>query len=374
MTAALPRPAPPRDCAFDPDDWAVLARHWYPVALSAEVGDTPTAVRLLDETLVSYRVSGNVVVAHDICPYRGVALSLGDGDGSGITCARHGLRFDDGGRCVHVPAHPESGIPSRLNLRTCPPRRNRMFAPVARDFDTDQPVQAVYDVNRTAFEDDRAIVEVHKPENLLPPGPASAMQSTHTLDVIVHALSPASATSRSYEHRAVDGALPALRRRRSIDVRLGPSLVRQYSLCDSPRESGRYLIRVRREEAGRGGSRALHRGIAVGRRLRIPPPRSHFPLVTAQRHVLVAGGIGIAPAVAGRSAGRAGCHVRPAPLHLQHGEVPAAGAPQTTRSPSAAPAPAPRTPPRPLTSVSGRPGPARRDVRAVPHPCSSRPL
>ncbi|MDQ0935619.1 ferredoxin reductase [Streptomyces turgidiscabies] len=121
------------------------------------------------------------------------------------------------------------------------------------------------------------------------------MKSTHTLDVIVHAISLASAPSRSHELRAVDGALSALRRRRAIDVHLGPSLVRQHSLCDSPRESGRYLIRVRREDAGRSGSRALHRTIALGRRLRISPPRNHFPLVTAQRPLLVAGGIDITP-------------------------------------------------------------------------------
>ncbi|MFF7986055.1 PDR/VanB family oxidoreductase [Streptomyces sp. NPDC007901] len=116
-----------------------------------------------------------------------------------------------------------------------------------------------------------------------------------TLDVIVHAISLASATSRSYELRAVDGALPPFDAGAHIDVHLGPSLVRQYSLCNSPQESGRYLICVRREDAGRGGSRTLHRDITVGRRLRISPPRNHFPLVTAQRHVLVAGGIGITP-------------------------------------------------------------------------------
>jgi len=120
MTTAPSRPALPRDCTFDPDDWAILAQHWYPVALSSEIGDAPTAVRLLDETLVAYRVGGSVVMAHDICPHRGVPLSLGGGDGSGITCAYHGLRFGAGGRCVRVPAHPESKIPSRLNLRTYP--------------------------------------------------------------------------------------------------------------------------------------------------------------------------------------------------------------------------------------------------------------
>jgi vanillate O-demethylase monooxygenase subunit len=45
-------------------------------------------------------------------------------------------------------------------------RMTRMFAPICRNFDTDQPVQAVYDFNRIVFEEDRAIVEVQKPENL----------------------------------------------------------------------------------------------------------------------------------------------------------------------------------------------------------------
>ncbi|MEU0424569.1 PDR/VanB family oxidoreductase [Streptomyces canus] len=117
-----------------------------------------------------------------------------------------------------------------------------------------------------------------------------------TLDVIVHTISLASSTSRSYELRAADGgALPSFEAGAHIDVHLGPSLVRQYSLCNSPREKGRYLICVRRDDAGRGGSRTLHRDLTVGRRLRISPPRNHFPLVAGGHHVLVAGGIGITP-------------------------------------------------------------------------------
>lgn len=117
-----------------------------------------------------------------------------------------------------------------------------------------------------------------------------------TLDVIVHTISLASATSHTYELRAATGgALPSFEAGAHIDVHLGPSLIRPYSLCNSPQETGRYLICVRRDEAGRGGSRALHRDLAVGRRLRISPPRNHFPLVAAERHVLVAGGIGITP-------------------------------------------------------------------------------
>jgi len=315
----------PRECTFDPDDWRIIARYWYPIALAREVGESPLGVTLLDQPLVLYRVDGAIVIANDICPHRGVPLSLGQGDGRGITCAYHGFRFEAEGRCVDIPAHPQAKIPSRLHLRTYPAverygliwtslaadaayaaetagptnadaepaipthphwddagfqqincpwidiaafagrqvegfldvahfsfvhlksfgnpnnpvvpdytpvptsdgfeveywssvsnygigvedptepgyqwlrhfrlhvpftatlvvhfpnggrlsimnaaspvsaRMTRMFAPIARNFDTDQPVQGVYDFNRIVFEEDRAIVEVQRPENL----------------------------------------------------------------------------------------------------------------------------------------------------------------------------------------------------------------
>lgn len=110
----------PRSCTFDPDDWRIIARYWYPIALATEVSEAPLAVTLLDQPLVVYRIGGATVVADDICPHRGVPLSLGRGDARGITCAYHGFRFGGGGRCVEVPAHPQAKIPSRLNLRTYP--------------------------------------------------------------------------------------------------------------------------------------------------------------------------------------------------------------------------------------------------------------
>ncbi len=27
----------PRDCTFEPEDWRILAKHWYPVALSRDL-------------------------------------------------------------------------------------------------------------------------------------------------------------------------------------------------------------------------------------------------------------------------------------------------------------------------------------------------
>lgn len=120
VTVTPPDPGPPTDCTFDAPDWEILARHWYPVALSREVGASPMAVRLLDEQLVVYRAGEEIVVAPDLCPHRGVPLSAGSGDGLGLTCAYHGLRFAEAGRCVRIPAHPEARIPRRMNLRTYP--------------------------------------------------------------------------------------------------------------------------------------------------------------------------------------------------------------------------------------------------------------
>jgi vanillate O-demethylase monooxygenase subunit len=45
-------------------------------------------------------------------------------------------------------------------------KETRMFDARVRDFDTDRPVQEVYDFNQVVFEEDRAMVEAQKPENL----------------------------------------------------------------------------------------------------------------------------------------------------------------------------------------------------------------
>jgi len=80
-----------------------------------------------------------------------------------------------------------------------------------------------------------------------------------------------------------------------IDLRFG-DLVRQYSLCNDPAERRRYCVAVLREEGSRGGSRYLHETARVGDLLEVSMPRNNFPLnLTAERHLLIAGGIGIAP-------------------------------------------------------------------------------
>lgn len=110
----------PRNCTFAAEDWAILAAHWYPIALARDIGDKPIATRLLDEPLVLYRAAGQIVVARDICPHRGVPISMGTANEDGVACAYHGLRFGEGGLCKFVPAHPSRDIPARLNLKTYP--------------------------------------------------------------------------------------------------------------------------------------------------------------------------------------------------------------------------------------------------------------
>lgn len=102
---------------------------------------------------------------------------------------------------------------------------------------------------------------------------------------------------KSFALTSADGApLPSFTAGSHVDVHLAPGLVRQYSLCNSPFEGGRYLIAVKKEPESRGGSRAMHEGIKEGDLLEISGPRSNFQLHgPAKRHLLLAGGIGITP-------------------------------------------------------------------------------
>lgn len=111
---------PPR-CTFDVEDWKLMARHWYPIALASSVSEQPTSAMLLDEPLVLYKVGEEIIVARDVCPHRGVPISLGTPDGEGgVRCRYHGLRFGAGGQCNHIPANPGRPIPKKLHLRTYP--------------------------------------------------------------------------------------------------------------------------------------------------------------------------------------------------------------------------------------------------------------
>ncbi len=94
-------------------------------------------------------------------------------------------------------------------------------------------------------------------------------------------------------------ALPEFAAGAHIDVRLPSGLVRQYSLCNSPQESHRYVIAVLLEPESSGGSAAMHGDVSEGMTLEISVPRNHFHLAEgARKSILFAGGIGITPILA----------------------------------------------------------------------------
>lgn len=107
----------PPHCTFLPEDWHRLSQFWYPIALERDLSDEkPLKATLLDEQLVIYRINGEVVVAKDLCPHRGVPLSLGKMCNSGLVCPYHGLLFGEQGKCKQIPSSPSQIIPNKLHL------------------------------------------------------------------------------------------------------------------------------------------------------------------------------------------------------------------------------------------------------------------
>lgn len=100
----------------------------------------------------------------------------------------------------------------------------------------------------------------------------------------------------SFELARPDGsALPGFSAGSHIDVQVPGGLTRQYSLCNDAGEQHRYRIAVLRDAASRGGSAGMHDTVKEGDTLLISEPRNHFPLVHAERTLLLAGGIGVTP-------------------------------------------------------------------------------
>jgi phthalate 4,5-dioxygenase reductase subunit len=102
------------------------------------------------------------------------------------------------------------------------------------------------------------------------------------------------------ELRASDGgALPEFAAGAHLSIRVPNGLLRKYSLCNDPTERDRYLIAVKREANGRGGSAYLIDAVKVGDELMVASPVNDFGLPQrAQEFLFIAGGIGITPIMA----------------------------------------------------------------------------
>jgi ferredoxin-NADP reductase len=118
-----------------------------------------------------------------------------------------------------------------------------------------------------------------------------------TLELMVRQIRFEGRGINSYEFVDPSGeVLPAFTAGAHIDIHLSDGFVRQYSLSNSPNERHRYVIAVLRDEAGRGGSKALHDKLRVQDKVRISHPRNNFELAAdASKVILLAGGIGVTP-------------------------------------------------------------------------------
>jgi ferredoxin-NADP reductase len=93
----------------------------------------------------------------------------------------------------------------------------------------------------------------------------------------------------------LDADLPPWSPGAHVDLHLPAAMTRQYSLSGDPADRRHWRVAVLLEEDGRGGSRYLHDRVREGTELVAGLPRNNFPLVSAERYVFIAGGIGVTP-------------------------------------------------------------------------------
>ena len=116
------------------------------------------------------------------------------------------------------------------------------------------------------------------------------------LNVVVAARDILTPQICQFELRNVSGdRLPPFEAGAQIVVETPAGMARSYSLINDEAETDRYVIAVKRENGGRGGSLSMHVNVVVGDVLRISAPANSLGFVEAPKYLLIAGGIGITP-------------------------------------------------------------------------------
>ena len=91
--------------------------------------------------------------------------------------------------------------------------------------------------------------------------------------------------------------LPSFNPGAHITVKTPSGQKRRYSLCNKSDERNRYVIAVKQEQSGRGGSLSLTTSVNVGSTIEVESPQSEFEMSTTEpaSYLFIAGGIGITP-------------------------------------------------------------------------------
>lgn len=100
-----------------------------------------------------------------------------------------------------------------------------------------------------------------------------------------------------FEFEDASGSLlPSWEAGSHIDLKLSNGMSRQYSLMQGVINPNNWRVAVLIEREGRGGSLLLEK-LEIGSTVSSMGPRNHFPLISANSYLFIAGGIGITPLI-----------------------------------------------------------------------------
>jgi phthalate 4,5-dioxygenase oxygenase subunit len=106
----------------------MVRRYWLPAAMSSELeaDGAPKRVRLMGEDLVGFRDSnGRAGLLEELCPHRGVSLTLARNEECGLRCLYHGWKFDVSGKILDMPTELEpQGFIDRVRAVAYPVRES----------------------------------------------------------------------------------------------------------------------------------------------------------------------------------------------------------------------------------------------------------
>jgi phthalate 4,5-dioxygenase reductase subunit len=113
----------------------------------------------------------------------------------------------------------------------------------------------------------------------------------------IASVSDAATGIRTFELVSQDGSpLPPFTPGAHVTVQAPNGALRKYSLCNDPSDLSRYVITVKRDANGQGGSLSMADDAKAGAILPTSLPDNAFPLVeTSAGYIFIAGGIGITP-------------------------------------------------------------------------------